>query len=230
LYLQQAKTAVRRAQRAHTLHWLSHLGLPGVFCISAIDSSPIPLPIPGTTDLLLLWLVAHRSGAPWLLVICAVAGSILGGYAGWSIGRKGGELALKRRVPARLLDPVHRWAHGNPFLSVFLPALLPPPVPLSPFVLAAGALGIQLRRFLIAFGAARALRYSAVAWLGATYGRYVIRAWGRALDKWSTPIVVGFAALFVAAVAVSLVKARRRTKSPSAASSAAGSIDRSAAD
>jgi len=211
--LMQAKSSTARAHRAHALHWLSHLGLPGVFCVAVVDSSPIPMPIPGTTDLLLLWLCAHRSGNPFFLVACAVAGGLLGGYLGWQVGRKGGELTLSRRVPKRLLDPIHRWAHRNPLLSVFLPALLPPPVPLSPFVLGAGALGVSRNRFLAAFGAARALRYGLVAWLGATYGRHVIRAWGRVLDKWSTPIVIAFAVLFVAGIIFAVVKTRRSAKS-----------------
>lgn len=198
------------APRGHALRWLTHLGLPGLFCVAVFDSCPIPLPIPGSTDLLLLWLVSHRSGKPWLLVLCAVAGGIVGGYLSWQVGRKGGETALKRRLPARFLDPVKKWARSNPFLAVFLPALLPPPVPLTPFVLASGALGVPARRFLTAFGAARALRYLLVAWLGATYGRHVIRLWSRTLDRWSTPILAIFATLIAAGILFAVVKARRR--------------------
>lgn len=218
--LRAATAASHEAQRAHALHWLVTLGLPGVFCVSIVDSAPIPTPLPGATDLLLLWLTSHKDGRPWLLVLCAIGGGILGGYLGWRLGRKGGEEALKRRVPARLLEPVHRWAKGNPVLSAFLPALLPPPVPLSPFVLAAGALGVPRNRFLISFGAARSIRYSLVAWLGATYGRRVIHLWSHALDKWSTPMLAAFAALVVAGVILAIVKERRHPKSAPADHSA----------
>jgi membrane protein YqaA with SNARE-associated domain len=206
-----ATGAATRAQRSHTFHWLAHLGLPGVFAVAVIDSSPIPTPIPGATDLLLLWLTSHK-GDPWLLAPCAIAGAIVGGYLGWHLGQKGGEAALQRRIPARLLDPVHRWATGNPFLAVFLPALLPPPVPLSPFVLAAGALGIPRKRFLIAFGSARTLRYSLVAWLGATYGRHVIRLWSSTLDKWSIPLLSIFGGLLAAGILFAIWKARHHPK------------------
>ena len=204
------------AQRAHSSHafrWLLRLGAPGVFCVSVIDSSPVPMPIPGSTDLLLLWLAA-RNGRPWLLVLCAVAGSLLGGWISWRVGKKGGEELLKRRVPARLLDPIHRWARSNPFLSVFLPALLPPPVPLSPFVLSAGALGIPLPRYLISFGAARSIRYSLIAWLGVSYGRHVIRLWSDTLDRWSTPLLVVFFTLVAAGILFAVIKARRRKSHP----------------
>lgn len=194
------------------MHWLTHLGLPGVFGVAAIDASPIPLPIPGTTDLILLWLSSHKIGSSWVMVLCAVAGSLLGGYFSWNLGCKGGEAALKRRVPARLLNPVQRWAKGNPFLAVFLPALLPPPVPLSPFLLASGALGVPVQRFLIAFGAARSIRYSLVAWLGATYGRRMNRLWSSTLDKWSAPLLWVFAALVLSGIVFAIVSALRRPK------------------
>src|SRR5580692_5380104 len=103
-----AKPVQLLALRKHSLvvpHWLTHLGALGLFSVAVFDSSVIPLPLPGSTDLLLLWLVAHR-GDPWLMVPCAVAGSILGGYTTWQIGRKGGEAALRRYVPARLLRRV----------------------------------------------------------------------------------------------------------------------------
>jgi membrane protein DedA with SNARE-associated domain len=209
---ESAKAAAQRAQRVHTLHWLTHFGLPGLFAVSIIDSSPIPLPIPGTTDLLLLWLTSHR-GNPFLLCLSAVAGAFIGGYTGWHVGRKGGEAALRKRVPPRLLNPVCHWAKSNSFLAVFLPALLPPPVPLSPFVFAAGALGVPRQRFLIAFGTARAIRYSLVAWLGATYGRHVIRMWANTLDRWSVPLLVLFGVTILGAIVTAVIKARTRPRS-----------------
>src|ERR1035441_4539805 len=107
-------------------YWLTHLGALGLFSVAVIDSSVIPLPLPGSTDLLLLWLVAH-SGDPWLLAPCAIAGSILGGYTTWHIGRRGGEEALRHYVPARLLVPIVGWVERHRILAVFLPAVLPPP-------------------------------------------------------------------------------------------------------
>jgi membrane protein DedA with SNARE-associated domain len=211
LWAVQSAKAAHQAQRAHTLHWLSHLGLPGLFAVSIFDASPIPLPIPGTTDLLLLWLVSHR-GNPWLLVASAVAGSMIGGYLCYRAGRSGGEAAM-RRVPKRFINPMRRWAEGNPFMAVFLPAVLPPPVPLSPFVLAAGALKVPVKRFLIAFAAARMIRYGLVALLGVKFGRHVIRLWSNTLDQWSAPLLIAFTALTAGAIVFAIVRARRRPKS-----------------
>jgi membrane protein YqaA with SNARE-associated domain len=203
-------TNASRAHQSGMLRWLAHLGTVGLFVVAAIDSSVIPMPIPGTTDLLMLWLVSHR-GNPWMLVPFAIAGSLVGGYTTWHLGKRGGEAALRRYVPERLLNRTHRWVQGHPVLSVFLPAILPPPIPLSPFLLAAGALKVSLKRFLPVFGAARTLRYSFVAWLAVRYGRRVIRLWSGTLEKWSTPIIWTFVILMVAGVCYGIWKFKRQS-------------------
>jgi membrane protein YqaA with SNARE-associated domain len=192
-------------------HWLTNLGPFGLFGVAVVDSSPIPLPIPGSTDLLLLWLVSH-GGNPWLLAPCAIAGGLLGGFTGWHAGRKGGEVALKKYVSPRLLARIVRWVEKRPILAVFLPAVLPPPIPLAPFVLAAGALGVSRNRFLAAFGAARTLRYGLIAWLGVTYGRGVVRLWSNELEKWSTPLLVVFFTMLAAGIGFGVWKMRSRGK------------------
>jgi membrane protein YqaA with SNARE-associated domain len=183
--------------------------MPGVFLVSAIDSSVIPLPIPGSTDLLLLWLVSHR-GDPWELAACAISGSLVGGYLTWRLGKRGGEAALDRYVPKRYLERAKRWARGHSFLAIFLPAILPPPVPLSPFLLAAGALKISGKRFMLVFATARVLRYGFIAWLAVQYGRRVTRLWSTTLDKWSTPLAWTFGILIVGGILYGIWRFRRQ--------------------
>src|SRR6202451_1157030 len=96
----QAVKSAKAAHSAHGLHWLMSFGTLGLFAVSVIDSSIIPLPVPGSTDLLLILLVAHR-GDPFLAAIAATVGSILGGYLTWGTGSKGGEAALHRYLPRR---------------------------------------------------------------------------------------------------------------------------------
>jgi len=204
---QPARPPVPAIHHTALPHWLTHLGPLGLFAVAVIDSSPIPLPIPGSTDLLLLWLVAHN-GVPWLLVLSAVAGSIVGGYSTWQIGRKGGEAALRRHVSARMLGRVNAWVEHHPVLAVFIPAVLPPPIPLSPFLLASGALGVSRNRFLLVYGAARTLRYSFIAWLGVKYGRHVIRMWSGTLQAWSGPLLWGFGAIMLSGVCFGVWKVR----------------------
>ena len=167
------------------------------------------MPVPGSTDLLLLWLISHR-GNPWALVAAAIAGSLLGGYLTWKIGNKGGDAALRRYVSQRALERTKRWVERHPILAVFLPAVLPPPIPLSPFLLAAGALKVSLRRFLSVFAAARTLRYSIIGWLAVRYGRHVVHLWSSSLDKYAAPFGWTFAALLVAGISYAIWKFRRQ--------------------
>ena len=169
------------------------------------------MPVPGSTDLLLLWLISHR-GNPWALVAAAIGGSLLGGYFTWKIGKEGGDAALGRYVPHRALDRTKRWVERNPILAVFLPAILPPPIPLSPFLLAAGALKVSLRRFLSVFAAARTLRYGVIGWLAVRYGRHVVPLWSSTLDKYAAPFGWTFAALLVAGISYAILKYRRQPR------------------
>jgi membrane protein YqaA with SNARE-associated domain len=188
--------------------WLIHLGALGVFAVAILDSSIIPLPLPGSTDVLVLLLVAHQ-GNPWLLAAAATAGSIIGGYSTWSAGKKGGDSVLQRYVPQRFLKPISRWVERHGVLTVSVASIMPPPIPLMPFLLSAGALGVPRYSFLASFTAMRTLRYGLVAWLGATYGRHVIRAWSRYLAGWSGVITWTFVGLLIAAILFGLWKSRR---------------------
>src|SRR5580698_4964001 len=162
VWLQAAKNAARGASRrassthsSHLLRWLASFGGIGIFAVAIVDSSVIPLPLPGSTDLLLLLLAAHRGTtaltAAWL-AFCAIAGSMVGGYLTWSAGRKGGEVALERYVPKRFLGKITGWVEKQGAWSVGISAILPPPVPLTPFLLAAGALKVPRGRFLLFYG------------------------------------------------------------------------------
>jgi membrane protein YqaA with SNARE-associated domain len=193
-------------------HWLVHLGAFGLFAVAIFDSSPIPLPIPGSTDLLLLLLASHRSGNPFLLAAVAIAGSAIGGYLAWKTGYKGGEALLRRSVPERFRARLEHWAMNHSFLSVFVSALLPPPVPLTPFLLAAGALRVTRNRFLVALISARLIRYGLIAWAGATYGRGVVRWWTENLSEWSGVIVWSFIAALAGGILYGIWQFRRQKR------------------
>lgn len=210
-----AKIAAPRVRHSLLPHWLTHLGPLGLFAVAIIDSSIIPLPIPGSTDLLLLWLVSHN-GNPLLLAFCAFSGSLIGGYTTWHLGMKGGEAALSRWVSPRLRKRIAGWVGSHPVLSVFLPAILPPPIPLSPFILASGALDVSRSRFLAAYGGARVLRYSLVTWLAVSYGRRAVRLWSNELEKWSGPLLWTFLVLLVAGIAFGIWQFRRQRNSRAA--------------
>lgn len=234
LWLQSAKKAASGAarhaglaRRSHLLRWLASLGGLGIFGVSIIDSSVIPLPLPGSTDLLLLLLAAHRGTTPvtavWL-AFCAIAGSMLGGYLTWSAGRKGGEVTLERYVPQRFLGSVTGWVQKHGAWSVGAAAVLPPPVPLTPFLLAAGALHVPRGRFLLFYGMARTFRYSLLAWLGVTYGHLVIRTWMKSLDRWSATILWVYGGLVVLGIGFGVWKFLRQRRPVDRAPMPAGDV------
>jgi len=176
------------------------LGGLGVFALAVIDSSVVPIPLPGSTDLALLLLAAYRSSSVSSTIeyaSCAFAGSIIGGYMTWAAGKKGGEAALARLGRAKYVRRVERWVKKHGMLSVSISTMLPPPIPLMPFLLAAGALGLSRARFLISYCAGRGVRYGLIAWLGFRYGRHMLALWQKYLYAWTMPILTAYVSLIV---------------------------------
>lgn len=180
-----------KAPAAHhgVLHFFRHLGLVGLFLTSVVDSSFVPLPIPGVTDIMLIFYAAAKSN-PVLLVALATAGSALGGFLSHAAGQAGGLKFLEKHVPASILKRVTSWMERHAILAVSLPAILPPPMPLSPFVLVAGAVHMSRKKFMWAFTLSRCLRHGIAVWLGIYFGHDVIRLWQSFSAKWATTILI----------------------------------------
>ena len=157
--------------------WVVRLGGLGLILVGLIDNSFIP--IPGGMDLLTLLLSAHRKEWWWYYAIMSTIGSLIGGYLTFRLGRKGGEKTLEKRVPHSETERVYRIFRKFGFWAIFVPALLPPPVPIVPFLLAPGILEYSPRRFLLALGLSRGVRYTLIAYLGSRYGGGVFHWFGR---------------------------------------------------
>ena len=193
------------------LHFFFHLGLLGLFAISCVDSSFVPLPIPGITDIMIVLYAAGHANVI-LLVLIATAGSAVGGLFSHAVGQAGGIKFLEKNVPPVILKRVTSWMESHALLSVALPAILPPPMPLSPFVLAAGAVHMSRKKFMTAFTLSRLARHSIAAWLGVHYGKAVLHFWSRFSAKWGTPVLIGlwaFILIFTAIAIWRLVKTSR---------------------
>lgn len=206
------------------LHVLLSFGPVGVFLVSILDSSFVPLPIPGITDIMLVVLAAKHTNL-FLLVGAATAGSFLGGAFSYQVGHSGGMSLLEHHVPARFLKPVCKWMQSHAILAVAVPAVLPPPMPLAPFVLAAGALQMSRRKFLVTFTLSRLLRHAAAAALGVYYGPPILHLWNLFSRKWATPILIGIWAVLLIGIAFGfwrLYKTTRGAKRFSTPNAAAG--------
>jgi membrane protein YqaA with SNARE-associated domain len=179
-----------RSQHSTFFHIFLSLGLFGLFFVSIVDSSFVPLPVPGITDIMLL-LMAARHMSHWLvLLLVSSAGSGIGGYLSYRVGQSGGMAFLEKRIPPRIFSRVREWMERHAILSVALPAILPPPMPLSPFILAAGALKMSRSKFLAAFIISRTIRHAIAIGLGLYYGRPILRLWNRVFAEYGTPVMI----------------------------------------
>lgn len=176
-------------QHGPFLHLLIRFGILGIFIVSIVDSSFVPLPVPGVTDIMLVLFAAQHANF-FLLILAATLGSAIGGYLSYQVGHAGGMQFLEKHVPKRIFRRVTRWMESHAILAIALPALLPPPMPLSPFVLAAGVLNMSRRKFLTAFTISRTVRHFIAVGLGVYYGRQVLGLWARFSDKWATTFLV----------------------------------------
>jgi membrane protein YqaA with SNARE-associated domain len=171
------------------IHFFRHLGLIGLLPISAVDSSFVPLPLPGVTDILIVLFAAAHANL-FLLVAVATLGSAIGGFFSHAVGQAGGMAFLEKHVPKRILGRITEWMEDHAILAVSLPALLPPPMPLSPFVLVAGAAHMSRSKFMTAFTLSRLLRHCIAAWIGVRYGHAFLHLWSRFSAKWATTILI----------------------------------------
>ncbi len=170
---------------------LFHFGLLGLGLVSVVDSSFIPLPIPGVTDIMVILYAAGHAN-PVLLVAIATIGSAVGGFLSHAVGQAGGMAFLEKKVSPKLLKRVTNWVEDHSIIAIALPAILPPPVPLSPFVLVAGAVRMSRKRFMIAFTSSRLLRHIIACWLGIHYGAQVLKLWNHFSARWAVTILVVF--------------------------------------
>ena len=166
------RLAIAQPSTAHAVrHWFLTLGGPGLILLGLVDSSVIP--VPGSMDAMTIVLSAHqRTWWPYYAVM-ATAGSVVGAYLTYRLARNRGEKALNDRLSKRNAKKVVRTFERWGFGAIALPALLPPPMPMVPFVIAAGALQYSPRKFLLAMALGRLARYCILAYLGAVYGRKI---------------------------------------------------------
>ena len=135
----------------------------GLIPLGLLDSSLLPLP--GILDVATI-VMSARQQQWWLYyALMATAGSLIGGFVTYRLARKGGKDALERRFSRKKVDKVceifGRWG----FAAIAIPAVLPPPVPMVPFLLAAGAMQYPARKFLAALALGRISRYLILSYL-----------------------------------------------------------------
>jgi membrane protein YqaA with SNARE-associated domain len=179
---------------------LRHLGGVGLVLLGLADNSIIPLP--GSMDILTIVLAAHHSRLWWYYAFMATVGAVIGGYITYGLARRGGKQAFERKLSKKTAEKVFKRFERWGFFAVAVPAILPPPFPIVPFLLAAGALQYSRRKFVLALALGRGVRFTIVAGLGAIYGRHIVRFFSR----YYTPALFMLIGLAVIAGIISLVQ------------------------
>ena len=155
----------------HLPHWLQAIvastGGLGLFLIAFLDSSVLTFPV--VNDLLLIELTIQNPARMPYYAAMATLGSVGGCLLLYYIARKGGEAMLHKHAGPRA-QHIHAWINRNGFVSILVTALLPPPTPFKVFVIAAGALEMPVRTFVLGLLAARALRFFGEGYLAIRYG------------------------------------------------------------
>lgn len=151
--------------------WLQSLiasvGGLGLFAAAFLDASVFSLPI--INDILVIRLSIQNPAAMPYYATMATLGSLAGCVLLYFVARKGGEVMFRKRVGPRAAR-IRAWVQRNGFLSIVVPAILPPPMPFKAFVLAAGVFQMPMRVFVIALLVGRGLRYFAEGILAVKYG------------------------------------------------------------
>jgi membrane protein YqaA with SNARE-associated domain len=158
-------------RKFHLPHWLQAIvastGGLGLFLIAFLDSSVLTFPI--INDLLLIELTIQNPARMPYYAAMATLGSVAGCLLLYYIARKGGEAMFHKHAGPRARH-IHAWINRNGFVSILITALLPPPTPFKVFVVAAGALEMPVRTFVLGLLAARAIRFFGEGYLAIRYG------------------------------------------------------------
>src|SRR2546423_8725152 len=79
--------------------WLRHLGGLGLIFLGIADNSALPLP--GSMDVLTIWLAAHQRSWWLYYAAMATAGALIGGYITYGLARKRGRGAFEKQLPKK---------------------------------------------------------------------------------------------------------------------------------
>lgn len=162
------------AVRAAFLSFLGYfLTIPGIVLMGVLDASMVFF-LPLGIDFVVILMTARKPEWFWLYAVLATVGSVIGAAGTYWIGRKVGEKGLTRFVGPRRLKRVEARVNRGTLVVAAL-ALIPPPFPFTPFVLAGGALGMNAWSFLSALAVVRLFRFGVEGVLAHRYGTGIVR-------------------------------------------------------
>ena len=181
----------------------------GAAVLAALDTSMMFF-LPFGVDAVVIYLAARDEQWFFIYPLLATAGSLAGAAFTFWVGRKIGDHGLDRFVPERRLERVRCRVKDSGAVAMAVSALLPPPFPLTPFILTCGALDVNKWRFFATFGTVRLIRFGVEAVLARIYGARVLRVLQS--DAFQM-VVIGFVVIALLGTIISAVLLWRSTQS-----------------
>ncbi len=135
--------------------FLKPFGIWGLGALAILDSSAVPMPL----DALVIGYIVQDHGKMLLYCFMAAFGSAIGSMVFYFLGRAGGELVLLKRINRARYESLRDRFEKQEFLAIMVPAMLPPPMPLKIFELAAGVFEMRPFIYFLAILAGKFIRF-----------------------------------------------------------------------
>ncbi len=187
-------------------HALAPLGPWGMLAFAAVDGSFLGMPL----DAIFCGYVYTDRSRFLLYVLLGSLGSAIGSIVWYVIGYTGGEVLLRKRLPAAKFDKIHASFEKHEFWALMFPAMLPPPTPFKIVVLAAAGFEMNFWHFLLAIFAGRFVRFLIEALLTLWFGPEVVSIAARLFAHHYWGVLIALVMIVLAWVAWRKMSRNRR--------------------
>ncbi|MGD0360261.1 MAG: VTT domain-containing protein [Bryobacteraceae bacterium] len=140
----------------------------GILVLAFIDSAGIP--VASGMDALVILVAAKTPSRALLAASMGVLGSLIGNLTLFLCARLGGRRFVKDVPQPGDKRRFREWFERYGLLTIFIPCMLPIPLPLKVFVISAAVLGTPLPTFVAVITLGRSIRYFGEAYLGVKLG------------------------------------------------------------
>jgi membrane protein YqaA with SNARE-associated domain len=158
---------------------LKPLGVWGVCALAIVDSSSIPMPI----DAIVIGYVAADHTRFVIYALMAALGSAIGSLLPYYLGRAGGELFLLKRINRQRYEKLRDRFERQEFLAIMIPAMMPPPMPVKLFEVAAGVFEMKPVWFFSAIFLGKFLRFMLWAAITVFFGSTIVHAFAHTFHE-----------------------------------------------
>ena len=159
--------------------WLHRLGGPGLLLLGIADNAPFFSTPAGSVDVFVIALAAHQPHWWAYYALMVTVGEVIGGYITYRISEKGGQDTFEKKVGKARAEKLYKIFEKRGFATVFVGAILPPPFPFTPVLMAAGVMQYPRKKFYSALTGGRIVRFFGEAYLGRHYGQQMISFFSR---------------------------------------------------